>query len=60
MLLERNNKNIQESLERLEGEYDKIAPIVEEAEDYSQSEKFQSFLEGLEKRNDLEVNFKVV
>lgn len=54
--LERNNKNIQENLEQLEKEYDKVAPIIESAEEYSQTEKFISFLDGLEKKNDLEVN----
>lgn len=56
-LLELNNRNIQESLDQCEKEYEKIAPIVESSEDYSQTEKFQGFLDGLEKKNDLEVNF---
>ena len=54
-LLERNNKNIQENLDQLERDYEKIASIVEVADDYSQTADFQSFIDGLEKKNDLEV-----
>ena len=54
-MLERNNKNIQENLEQLERNYEKVAPIIEAADDYTQTPEFQSFLDGLEKKNDLEV-----
>ena len=54
-LLERNNKNIQENLDQLERDYDKVAHIVEGAEVYADNADFQNFLDGLEKKNDLEV-----
>ena len=55
MMLEKNNKNISETLEQMELDYERIRPIVEESEEYSHSKKFKKFIDGLEKRNDLEV-----
>ena len=55
MAFEKNHKNIIETLEHKELEYEKIRSIVEEAEDYPRAKKFKKFLDALEKRNDLEV-----
>ena len=44
----------------MEQDYEKVRPIVEESEEYSRSKKFKKFLDGLEKRNDLEVKKSLV
>ncbi len=59
MILDKNNKNIIETLEQMELDYERIRPIVEESEEYSRSKKFKRFLDRLEKRNDLEVDKQI-
>ena len=53
-MMERQRIRVLDMVEKLEDDYEKVRDIIED-EDYQESDKFQEFLGGLERRNDLEV-----